>query len=41
MALSLRIYTYNVHGFSETKGDYIQGLLDNHDIVMLQEHLVV
>ena len=38
MAFSLRICPYNVHGFSETKREYIQGLLDSHDIVMLQGH---
>ena len=40
MALSLRICKHNVHGFSETKCDYIQGLLASHDIAMLQEHWV-
>ena len=38
MALSLRICTYNVHGCNDTKCAYIQNVLDNHDIVMLQEH---
>jgi len=39
IALLLYIGTYNVHlKLSETKRDYVQGLLDNHDIVMFQEH---
>ena len=37
MALSLRICICNVHGFNDTKCAYIQNVLDNHDIVMLQE----
>ncbi len=37
-SLSLRICTYNIHGFSDTKCDYLQNVIDNHDIVMLQEH---
>ncbi len=37
-ALSLRICSYNVHGFNDTKCDYIRKLLNNHDIVLLQEH---
>ena len=38
MAALLRICTYNVHGFNDTKCDYIQQLIDNHDLILLQEH---
>ena len=36
--MSIRIFTYNIYGFIETKSDYSHGLLDSHDIVMLQGH---
>ena len=30
--------TYNVHGFNDTKAEYIQQLIDKYDFVLLQEH---
>ena len=30
--------TYNVHGFNDTKVEYIQQLIDKYDFVLLQEH---
>jgi len=38
MAFSLRIGTYNIHGFNENKSDYLQTIINNHDIILLQEH---
>ena len=38
MALSLKICSYNIHGYNDTKCDYIQSMINNHAIVMLQEH---
>ena len=38
MALPLSICTYNMQGFNDVKCDYIQKCIDNHDIIMIQEH---
>jgi len=38
MATPIRLCTYTIHGFNDTKVDYIQHIVNTHDIILLQEH---
>ncbi len=38
MASSLKLCTYNIEGFNDTKVSYLQQVINQNDIILLQEH---